>query len=513
MIYRSISIRWSTIVILTITLSSFSTSAYADAPFVTWSDVGWGYGANGINTGYRNSALMTVDNYQFISYYEPVFGQYDGAVVIGRRELGTDNWQTFRTSFHANRIIDAHDNIGFGIDGDGIMHISWGMHGDPPETFHYAKTTASVVNDNPITFGSDLGAPGMTGSETAVTYPRFYSLASGDLFYLFRTGGSGNGDTVLNRYSTDTQTWTRIQNPLIDNYGYGYPTVSAYTQNLVTDSQGTIHLAWCWRTGPDSTVPNYHSGGSHPNYSDYQTNHNICYAKSTDEGATWQRTDGTPYSLPIEEAMFPPNRNAEVVVPIPEGSSLINTSGGMTVDNNDRPLLATWWAPNSDPSLGDNSDDTRQYMLVYYDGSQWKTSQITNRPHENIQWESGAVASMGRPITLVDKDNRVLVLMRYQGNDNKVTVAYSSDRENWEFLDLITDNAGSLDSPMYDPVRWERDGVLDLFYQPISGTLISMVSVVEWDERAYFASVPEPSTLMLLAVGALCSAIFLRRRR
>jgi hypothetical protein len=33
-----------------------------------------------------------------------------------------------------NNIADGHDVISLGIDGDGYMHLSWGMHGDASTT-------------------------------------------------------------------------------------------------------------------------------------------------------------------------------------------------------------------------------------------------------------------------------------------------------------------------------------------------------------------------------------------
>ena len=66
----------------------------------------------------------------------------------------------------------------FGLDGLGYMHLSWGMHGD---AFHYARTTTSVTNGEPIVFGPDRT---MTTNENTVTYPQFLTMTNGDLLYL-----------------------------------------------------------------------------------------------------------------------------------------------------------------------------------------------------------------------------------------------------------------------------------------------------------------------------------------
>ena len=119
------------------------------------------------------------------------------------------------------------------------MHMAWGMHGD---TLRYAKTATSVLNSNPITFGSMQTNLTGGGNENATTYPEFYKLPDGDMLFEFRTGGSGNGDTKLNRYDVQTGQWSRVQTPMIDGYvsGGGLPSVNAYSNNLAFDSQGAF---------------------------------------------------------------------------------------------------------------------------------------------------------------------------------------------------------------------------------------------------------------------------------
>jgi hypothetical protein len=62
----------------------------------------------------------------------------------------------------------------------------------------------------------------MTGQENAVTYPQFLTLPNGDLFYFFRQGVSGAGDTYLNRWSIVTHSWTNV------NYNAGQQPIIAY---------------------------------------------------------------------------------------------------------------------------------------------------------------------------------------------------------------------------------------------------------------------------------------------
>ena len=107
----------------------------------------------------------------------------------------------------------------------------------------------------------------MTGkNEDRVTYPEFYSLPNGDLLFTYRDGVSGGGNLVLNRYDLKQKQWTRLQDKLIDGEGER----NAYSQ-MAVDAKGTIHLSCVWRETPDVA-----------------TNHDMCYARSTNGGKTWQ---------------------------------------------------------------------------------------------------------------------------------------------------------------------------------------------------------------------------------
>lgn len=57
----------------------------------------------------------------------------------------------------------------------------------------------------------------MTGvDEGNVTYPEFYPLTDGDLLFVYRSGSSGRGNLVMNRYSLKDHKWARVQDVLID---------------------------------------------------------------------------------------------------------------------------------------------------------------------------------------------------------------------------------------------------------------------------------------------------------
>ncbi len=418
------------------------------------------------------NSLVTMGNYQFTSYYDG-----SGKLIVGRRTKDADTWSLFRTQFTADNIDDDHDVSSIGIDGDGILHMSWGMHDN---NFLYTHSTASVLNSNPINLiGSSVGnsaaVNNMTGLyNTSVTYPVFYNLPDGDLLFQYRNGVSGAGDYRLRRYDTATDTWSELgtgpnqiwlggQAP-----GSNLPDVNGYPNQFAFDSQGNIHATWTWR-GSGAT---------------YQTNHNILYAKSPDGGATWTTMNGTPYTTPIYET------NAEVAINLPQNNSLINTTG-MAIDKLDEPVVASWWAPGA--AQGDNR---RQYMLAWYDKNQqqWRTSQITHRTIDSPSAMPESVRDLGRPIVVVDDSNRVIVAMRQNEGSNGLTIAYSENpnRNDWKFVDLTTENLGDLE-PTYDINRWNQDRVLSLIYQPSNlGQTSAPISVLNWDSKKFFADLHAP---------------------
>jgi hypothetical protein len=463
-----------------LTSADTGTSGIATLPdgYVHRSTIGQAYGPNNINgTSFAPDNVTTVGDQQFVAYYEPdtaAADGYDGHVVIGRRTIGTDTWTLSETNFQSNNITDTHDIIAIAVDGDGIMHMSWGMHANQGGGTNYAKSTASVLTPgSQISFTSNLGSGGLTGNETKVTYPEFVKLPDGDLLYFYRNGTSGDGDLRLNRYVTDTDSWSVVQQPLIDGTTSGDADSSnAYWNTLRVDAEGDLHMSWLFRTNNPPGIP---------------SNYGLFYAKSEDEGATWLKSDGTPYRGTINQS------NSDIAVPIPADSNYINTTG-MTFDQNNLPVIASRWAPEAG-----SGNDQAQQMLSWFDGTDWHVSQIT-------EFAEGANPGR-RPTVLVNEDGRVLVLIAGSTMGNLV-IAHSMDRENWEFLDLGVSDYGL--EPTYDWERWQRDGIISMVFQPV-GPNVATLELLDFDARSYFAEIPEPTSLVmgLLAMTAIAG----RRRR
>ncbi len=466
------------------------------------SDFGYS-GSSAINSvSFVRSSLKTVGTQQFMTWYGR--HQYDAADVynntiwIGRRTLGTSGWEIFRhSSFTANAITDGHDVIAFGIDGEGYMHLSWGMHGD---AFHYAKSLGPVTGNGPMTLGPDTT---MTGRENGVTYPQFMTLPDGDLLYLFREGFSGSGDIYLNRYDTATRIWTSVHSsgnthlPFIKGTGWNtdYNAYVNMPQLGLTDGN-ELTLTWCWRYSSGTSDTGSGAVG-------YQTNSNFYFARSPDAGVTWKRFDGTPYVLPISsiaENGVQATR-AERIVNIPENSSLINQSG-MCLDRSGNPVIATWWAPETPAA-----NFSRQYMVVFrHDNGTWQTRPVSNRTIDpgSTRFPEGSVRNMGRPVVVNDDSDRMIVAYRDNEESNGMTIVHSlpksqdPDRTVWIQFELTTGNLGNYE-PTIDNELWDRERRMHFLYQSSDGqgytspaNTASRISVLEWDAAIYFDQQPQP---------------------
>jgi hypothetical protein len=342
---------------------------------------------------------------------------------LGKRKLDTSEWEIKRSSYKGN-CADAHNIISFMIDGEGYLHLSFDHHGNP---LNYCKSLAS----GSLELGDKIPMTGV--DENNVTYPEFYRLNTGDLLFVYRSGSSGRGNLVMNRYSIETKQWERIQDVLID----GENERNAYWQ-LYVDEIGIIHLSWVWRETPA-----------------VETNHDLCYARSKDGGKTWEKANGEKYTLPVNTA------NAEYACRIPQKSELINQTS-MTADKNGHPYIATYW----------RSFDSKipQYRLVWFDGKEWNSKQVSNRTTPfSLSGGGTKRIPISRPRLVIKQEGeqcKACYIFRDEERGNKVSMAYSEDitGDNWQYSDL-TDFSVNAWEPSHDTELWKNQQKLHLFVQ------------------------------------------------
>ena len=378
-----------------------------------------GWADNTVNTVvFRKNALVTFNDTQFVAFYNQQ--QY---VVLAKRKLNTINWQILQTKFKGNTN-DAHNCISIMVDGAGYLHLAWNHHNN---ILHYSKSIAP----GSLQMSEEISMTGL--EEQAVTYPEFYKMPNGDLLFMYRSGGSGKGNLVINKYNVQTQQWQQLYKNLIDGEGKR----NAYWQACV-DVKGVIHISWVWRESPDVA-----------------SNHDLCYAKSIDGGNTWQKSSGEQYQLPVTAA------TAEYVCKIPQKSELINQTS-MYADENSNAYIATYWR--------DKEDSVPQYHLVYLNGNDWKTQKLSFlKTSFSLSGMGSKQIPIARPQIVKWTDhnkNCTAVIFRAEEYGNKFLAAINTDLNNsqWQLKNITNFSVGSSE-PLYDSELWKLKKQLHFFIQ------------------------------------------------
>ncbi|MCF8715523.1 BNR repeat-containing protein [Joostella atrarenae] len=381
--------------------------------------IGKGWSKNSVNAVvFRKNAVTTYKNNQYVAYYDD-----NGYVTLAKRKLDTDDWEIVTTKYRGI-VNDAHRSISIMIDGDGFLHMAWNHHAS---NLQYVKSNVPEG----LTLSNKLDMIGQ--NELNVTYPEFYKLPNGDLLFLYRDGGSGNGNLVINRYSIAEKRWRRIQDILIDGEGER----NAYWQAFI-DKLGVIHLSWVWRESPNIS-----------------TNHDICYARSKDFGETWQKSTGESYELPI-------NLNtAEYAFKIKQNSQLINSTS-MFATKEGTPYIATYFS--SEKSL------VPQFYLLFKKFGTWSMRKVSNRTTP-FKLSGGGTKKIpiSRPQIVVSEDKKkVYLIYRDIENDNRISIRESlnSNYTKWK-SSIITNFSVESWEPIYDAELWKDQEKLHLYVQKV----------------------------------------------
>ena len=406
---------------------------------------GSGWAKNTVNTAvFRKNSLASDRKYQYISYYDD-----EGYVVLGRRLLSGKTWQLRRTAYtgHAE---DAHNVISIMVDKVGYLHVCWDQH---DSRLRYARS----LHPNSLVLGYEQVMVGR--NETQVTYPEFLKLPNGQLLFLYRDGGSGNGNLVVNSYDVKQQQWKRIHSNLIDGEGKR----NAYWQSYV-DNQGTIHLSWVWRESPNVA-----------------SNHDMAYACSKDGGLTWERSNGTRYNLPMKAS------TVEYAARIPQQHELINQTS-IAADDKGNPFIASYWRnPGS---------RIPQYKVIYLQDSEWKVRSFDFR-RTSFSLSGGGTKEIpiARPQLLVrGKDDRIALTLIFRDQERgyrpSILTLQGMQREANDPVDLCDESVGSWE-PTYDTELWRKKRKIALFVQAtvqkdgegLAENAPTTVKVLEWRDK------------------------------
>lgn len=200
---------------------------------------------------------------------------------------------------------DAHNYIELALDDSHRLHVSGNMHASP---LIYAR-----MNSPDNLAGLDVLRAMVGSDEVQVTYPNFFRFPDGALGFSYRSGHSGDGAELINRFKGDD--WVRWTSKPVFAPDPGENTVNAYPTDFIIGPDGYFHVAWVWRKNPD-----------------VETNFNVNYAKSRDLHV-WKNSAGQLIRLPITPS------SAEVVDSVSPGHGLFNNIR-LGFDEMGRPVIS-----------------------------------------------------------------------------------------------------------------------------------------------------------------------------
>ncbi|KAI9150589.1 Ulvan lyase, long isoform [Paramyrothecium foliicola] len=375
---------------------------------------------NGVS--YQEDVLVTFGDYQYVTFYETAPAGYGNHYVrLGRRRVkpSVTAWEYLTFTDYVQKTLDGHNMISLAISGDGKIHLSFDHHDVP---LNYRVSNTGIARDVPTRWNADLFGqvqhqlPGSTGPWTPLTYPRFETLTNGDLLFEFRIGQSGSGDSYIHRYSTSTGRWQAYGKYLQGNDNNAYI-------NGLDYHNGRLSTSWTVRETPDAN-----------------TNHDVFYAYSDDDGRTWRNTNGAVLPKPI------PAENP-LVWRVPQNSQMVNQEGQL-VDSQGRFHML----------MRDNLSGKQLYQHYLRDTNGAWSKRAIDPPNlgppnlYNLRGKFAADKSGNNLIALLP-DEAALELHVYVSTKAK-------DYRDWTLLTVIPNSSTE---PLFDKVRLRDSNVLSLF--------------------------------------------------
>lgn len=336
---------------------------------------------------------------------------------------------------------DSHNAFAVLVDSADNVIVVGNLHSDPMRWAWWNASQASADFTDPTQWTA--GGTMVDAVETNVTYPNFiYEPVSNRYLFHYRQGAAGAGDNYINRWNPVTETWSRV----CQWFERGSPTRSMYPTHLPVRDDGMIAAFMFFRDTGVGT-----------------TSHDIGYAQSPDGGTTWERIDGTDYTLPLHWDSGD-NHEIEIIEPIAQGTTL--GVGGATWDGDGNPW--GFFIQNQLP------------FLIYWDGAAWNRVDLPAR--------YGTIVGLGRCSMFTHQDRVYIAGEAMPGRGRGNDLVFIDCTEPTELVEFSVVKGIGPNATYPDPEALRRRG---LWEQRIGPT----ANFTDLDPNPYpeaWAHVPHP---------------------
>ncbi len=411
----------------------------------------FGRAINGVS--YQQEALLTHGNTQYAIWYT----RRDQTILLARRNIaGTapQEWESIRLdgSTLVNggppgdragyRAWNSHNVSVLGIcRADGTIHVFYDMHAS---RLRYRMSVPGLA-DGKVKWAAASFKAEQDWLETpeervpSMSYPRMAAAPDGSLALLYRVGGSGNGDLVIQRYRggvwASPRTVVNRSGEYVDRFGTS-PGRNAYENGLSIDRTGALHLSWTWRER------------------DPVSNQGIGYAFSADEGRTWRAADGTAVADTAKGESIGVGTEHVWVNAMDRSIGTVNQQAQL-VDHQGRPHVVMFHRREDKPYREEQGfwpSGVQSYFHYFYDApnKMWVRRQLP-----------GTVGS--RPKLGIDPAGNLYLVYQNKGTLTVQRATHEARYDDWQVVH--TDKGPFTGEMLIDPTRLRRDGVLSILAQ------------------------------------------------
>lgn len=412
--------------------------------------------------------ILSHGDHQYTVYWDA-----DKVLVVVRRDLRTHAVQALRLPRHTLTIqpMDGHRNTVLGISpGDGRLHLSWDHHNNP---LRYTRTRKHFLTKPPDRMSEEDFEPAQPlapGAPQTVTYPRFLNDGDGRLYFVYRSGGSGNGRTVFARYDTEEGKWQVSSGRLFGSEGtyesWGNSrSRNAYLHDILFDTKNHLHVTWVYREVGSS----------------WASNHDLHYAYSEDAGRTWMNNDGKQIADLSRGDPIVLGDPGIVVQKIPVYSWLMNQCA-MALDARNQPHVATFRLPDTvKPEKlkhGPPSDVAARLRFFHY----WRD--VDGRWHGSGPLPMPEGIGIKRPNIVVTEERAIIYWARDRGFHCFVATA-AEKWSTWKLLRMTGPELTSNDACKHDRRLLRDKGILSFTADPRGGDSGKGYAILDFDLKDF----------------------------